>query len=334
MRILVTGGYGFIGSALVKYLLNNKYQVLNIDKLTYASNSEALEKFKDNDNYNFIKADIVDKQVIQNSIIDFQPNAIMHLAAESHVDRSINSPDQFIQTNILGTFNLLESALEYWNELPRNEKKDFRFLHISTDEVFGSLGSTGKFTELTRYDPSSPYSASKASSDHLCMAWHRTFDLPVLITNCSNNFGPFQNTEKLIPTVIKNLLDGNKVPIYGDGKNIRDWLFVYDHVEALVEVLKKGKPGETYNIGSNNEMTNLEIVRSICKILDKKNQKNKQMRYLDQIEFVKDRAGHDKRYALDVKKIKKDIGWQSRYSFESSLSETIDWYLKKYSNEK
>ena len=333
MKILVTGGNGFIGSALVKHLLKNKFQVLNIDKLTYASNSQALEEFKDDTNYSFIKADIIDKQVIQNSIIDFQPNAIMHLAAESHVDRSINSPDQFIQTNILGTFNLLESALEYWNELPRNEKKDFRFLHISTDEVFGSLGSTGKFTELTRYDPSSPYSASKASSDHLCMAWHRTFDLPVLITNCSNNFGPFQNTEKLIPTVIKNLLDGNKVPIYGDGKNIRDWLFVYDHVEALVEVLKKGKPGETYNIGSNNEMTNLEIVRSICKILDK-NQKNKQMSYLDQIEFVKDRAGHDKRYALDVKKIKKDIGWQSRYSFESSLSETIDWYLKKYSNEK
>ena len=202
MKILVTGGYGFIGSALVKYLLKNNFQVLNIDKLTYASNSEALEKFKDNDNYNFIKADIVDKQVILNSVMGFKPNAIMHLAAETHVDRSINSPDQFIQTNIIGTYNLLESALEYWRALPRNEK-EFRFLHISTDEVFGSLSNTGKFTELTRYDPSSPYSASKAASDHLCMAWNRTFDLPVLITNCSNNFGPHQNTEKLIPTIIK-----------------------------------------------------------------------------------------------------------------------------------
>ena len=334
MKILVTGGCGFIGSALVKHLLANNYEVLNIDKLTYASNADALKEYEDNDKYSFLKVDIADKNAISTSIINFEPDFIMHLAAESHVDRSIASPYEFIETNIIGTYNLLEASLAYWENLTKTNKKVFRFLHVSTDEVYGSLGKKGKFSEITRYDPSSPYSSTKASSDHLCMAWNRTFDLPVLITNCSNNFGPFQNSEKLIPTIIKNLFDGNKIPIYGDGKNIRDWLYVQDHVEALVEVLKKGHPGETYNIGSNNEITNLEIVRSICKIFDEKMKMDNSSSYLDKIEFVKDRAGHDQRYALDVTKIKRDIGWQSNYSFEDSLSKTVDWYIGRYSNEK
>ena len=331
MKILVTGGCGFIGSALVKHLLANNYEVLNIDKLTYASNVDALREHEDNIKYSFLKADIFDKKAMSNSIIDFSPDYIMHLAAESHVDKSIASPDEFIKTNIIGTYNLLEASLAYWENLPKTKKEQFRFLHISTDEVYGTLGEKGKFSEVTRYDTSSPYSSSKASSDHLCMAWNRTFGLPVLITNCSNNFGPFQNSEKLIPTVIKNLHDGKKVPIYGDGKNIRDWLYVQDHVEALLEVLKKGRPGESYNIGSNNEMTNLEIVSLICKIFNKRKKIDNSSSYLDMIDFIEDRAGHDKRYALNVKKIKNDIGWQSKYSFKDSLTKTIDWYVEKYS---
>jgi len=326
-HVLVTGGAGFIGSALLRYLSANDHAVtLNVDKLTYAGNLESLKSVETNANYSFLRADITDAGVIADTIRKFQPTAIMHLAAESHVDRSIDGPSAFMETNIIGTYTLLQCALEYWRELESQKRDAFRFHHISTDEVYGSLGSEGLFTESTSYDPRSPYSASKASSDHLVRAWHHTYGLPTLITNCSNNYGPYHFPEKLIPLVILNALDRKPLPIYGKGDNIRDWLYVDDHASALWAVVQRGKPGETYNIGGNMERTNLGVVENICSILNEK-KPSQDGGYEKLIEFVKDRPGHDMRYAIDSSKIKSELGWEPSESFESGLEKTIDWYL-------
>ena len=316
---MVTGGAGFIGSAVVRHLINNtNYRVVNIDKLTYAGNLASLSTISNHPHYNFIRADICDANVMDKVFAEFQPDIVMHLAAESHVDRSIDGPSEFIQTNIVGTYTLLEAARKYWVQLTEEKKQAFRFHHISTDEVYGDLhGTDDLFTETTPYAPSSPYSASKASSDHLVRAWLRTFGLPTIVTNCSNNYGPYHFPEKLIPLMILNALSGKSLPVYGDGKQIRDWLFVEDHARALVQVATIGKIGETYNIGGHNEKTNLEVVKIIIKELGKTE---------DLINYVTDRPGHDMRYAIDPTKIHNELGWEPTTKFEDGIKKTIDWY--------
>ena len=371
MKFLITGGAGFIGSAVVRFLIEETdHQVLNLDKLTYAGNLASLQRISNHPRYQFVQGDICDRGLVSELFNVFQPDIIMHLAAESHVDRSIDGPADFIQTNIVGTSVLLECAREYWNVLPSVDrhaalamttsrhceersdvaihspcKETFRFHHISTDEVYGSLGDTGLFTETTAYDPSSPYSASKASSDHLVRAWHRTYGLPVIITNCSNNYGPYQFPEKLIPLMILNALEGKPLPVYGNGQNIRDWLFVEDHARALYKVVIEGKIGETYNIGGHNEKTNLEVVHALCEILDElvpsslrgghsPTQQSSSAEgamsiqsYKDLITFVTDRPGHDQRYAIDARKIHNDLGWAPQETFETGIRKTVAWYL-------
>jgi len=328
LKVIVTGGAGFIGSALIRYLIRETdAEVMNLDKLTYAGNLASLREVETSPRYHFTRADICDGAAVRRIFREFRPDAIMHLAAESHVDRSIDGPLEFVRTNVLGTATLLDAALGYWRELPAERKQAFRFQHISTDEVYGSLGATGLFTERTPYDPRSPYSASKASSDHMVRAWHHTFGLPVLLSNCSNNYGPYHFPEKLIPLVILNALDGKKLPIYGKGENIRDWLFVEDHARALWLIDRKGKVGETYNIGGRNERTNLQVVQAICRILDELRPKTSGS-YADQITFVTDRPGHDLRYAIDADKLRNELGWEPREDFDSGLRLTVKWYLE------
>nr|WP_313016083.1 dTDP-glucose 4,6-dehydratase [Moraxella sp. CTOTU48841] len=328
-NILVTGGAGFIGSAVIRYLINEtNNNVLNIDKLTYAGNLESLETISNNPRYQFLHADICDKVAMTKAFDDFEPDIVMHLAAESHVDRSIDGPMDFIQTNIIGTYTLLEVARNYWQNLTEDKKSRFKFHHISTDEVYGDLESTEDlFTEETSYSPSSPYSATKASSDHLVRAWHRTYGLPIVITNCSNNYGPYHFPEKLIPLVILNALDGKPLPVYGDGKQIRDWLYVEDHARALYLVATTAKVGETYNIGGHNEKRNIEVVKKICQILDNLKPREDGEKYESLITFVKDRPGHDLRYAIDASKISKELNWQPQETFESGIQKTVEWYL-------
>lgn len=329
MKILVTGGAGFIGSAVIRHIIQNtNNQVLNIDKLTYAGNLESLTEIDQHPNYQFKQIDICDTEQIIAAIDAFQPNAIMHLAAESHVDRSIDGPAAFIQTNIVGTYTLLEAARKYWMGLDAEAQQNFRFHHISTDEVYGDLeGTVDLFTETTSYAPSSPYSASKASSDHLVRAWHRTYGLPVIVTNCSNNYGPYHFPEKLIPLVILNALDAKPLPVYGNGQQIRDWLFVEDHARALYKVVTEGVVGETYNIGGHNEKQNIEVVKTICKILDELKPQANGQAYESLITFVKDRPGHDLRYAIDATKIQNELGWTPTETFETGIRKTVEWYL-------
>jgi len=340
-RFLVTGGAGFIGSAVCRYLVKEKgVSVLNVDKLTYAGNTASLKEIAQSPLYRFAQADICDRERISALFSEFQPDAVMHLAAESHVDRSIDGPAAFIETNIVGTYNMLACALDYWRALPASPNNqqpttnncqlplatDFRFHHISTDEVYGSLGAEGLFEETTPYDPRSPYSASKASSDHLVMAWHHTYGLPTVVTNCSNNYGPYHFPEKLIPLVILNALDQKPLPVYGKGDNIRDWLYVEDHARALVLAVEKGVPGETYNVGGRNERTNLEVVETICRILDELKPRQRGA-YKDLITFVKDRPGHDQRYAIDATKLETELGWRALEDFDSGIRRTVQWYL-------
>ena len=327
MRILVTGGAGFIGSALVRYLVSEiKAEVLNLDKLTYAGNLVSLKLIDNAPNYKFVKADICNFDAIQSIINEFQPDYIFHLAAESHVDRSINGAREFIDTNIVGTFNMLEAAKTYWNNLDGEKRDNFRFLHVSTDEVYGSLGDEGLFEEITPYDPSSPYSASKAASDHLAKAWQRTYGLPVVVSNCSNNYGPYHFPEKLIPLNILNAMECKPITVYGKGENIRDWLYVEDHARALYTIISKGRLGETYNVGGKNERTNIEVINRICEIMDKLRPQNAPHSKL--ITFVTDRPGHDLRYAIDATKLETELGWQARESFESGIEKTVRWYLE------
>ncbi|MCF2848670.1 dTDP-glucose 4,6-dehydratase [Pseudoalteromonas sp. ACER1] len=333
MKILVTGGAGFIGSAVIRHIIENTCDsVINIDKLTYAGNLQSLESIKSSNRYVFEKVDICDRENINRVFKQYKPDAVMHLAAESHVDRSITGSAEFIQTNIVGTYTLLEAAREYWNSLNGNDKKSFRFHHISTDEVYGDLphpdeqeGELPLFTEETSYAPSSPYSASKASSDHLVRAWLRTYGFPTIVTNCSNNYGPYHFPEKLIPLVILNALEGKKLPIYGKGDQIRDWLYVEDHARALYKVVTEGIVGETYNIGGHNEKKNLEVVKTICEILD--TLVPKKSKYAEQIIYVTDRPGHDRRYAIDSSKMSKELNWEPVETFETGLRKTIEWYL-------
>jgi dTDP-glucose 4,6-dehydratase len=326
-KVLVTGGAGFIGSAVCRYLVKDKQvEVLNLDKLTYAGVPESLNEIDDSPLYHFAKMDICNKEGVGALFEDFQPDAVMHLAAESHVDRSIDGPATFIETNIVGTYTMLECAREYWSELPDDRKAAFRFHHISTDEVYGSLGEEGLFEETTSYDPRSPYSASKASSDHLVMAWYHTYGLPVVITNCSNNYGPYHFPEKLIPLVILNAMDEKALPIYGKGDNIRDWLYVEDHAKALVTVVEEGVLGETYNVGGRNERTNLEVVETICDILDDIKPRTAGS-YRDLITFVADRPGHDMRYAIDASKLETELGWKAEENFDTGIRKTVQWYI-------
>ena len=330
MRVFVTGGAGFIGSALVRHLIaNSPHEVLNLDKLTYAGVLESLDEVAHDARYRFVRGDICDGPLVRSLLAEFQPDVIAHLAAESHVDRSIDGPADFIDTNIVGTFSMLEQALDYWRGLDPERQKSFRFHHISTDEVFGSLGIEGHFTEETPYDPRSPYSASKAASDHLVRAWGHTFGLPVLVTNCSNNYGPYHFPEKLIPLVIIRALGGQELPVYGDGSNVRDWLFVEDHARALATVFEKGEPGETYNVGGNSERKNIEVVRAICAALDRRQPRADGASYAEQIQFVSDRPGHDQRYAIDASKIRDELGWEPQVTFEEGIDRTVDWYLER-----
>lgn len=325
-KIVVTGGAGFIGSALVRLIIKETdHKVLNVDKLTYAGHLESLESIAQSDRYKFELVDICDADEINRIFNEFQPDAIMHLAAESHVDRSIDGSAEFIKTNINGTHTLLEEAKQYWQRLEGERKKNFRFLHVSTDEVYGELGETGFFTEETPYDPRSPYSSSKASSDHLVRAWYHTYGLPTMITNCSNNYGPYQFPEKLIPVVILKALQGKEIPVYGTGENVRDWLYVDDHARALLKVVEEGEPGETYNIGGHNEKQNIEVVHTICDTLNELVAKYEN--YRNQISFVTDRPGHDFRYAIDASKIEKELGWTPKETFENGIKKTIQWYL-------
>ncbi|NVK33299.1 MAG: dTDP-glucose 4,6-dehydratase [Rhodobacteraceae bacterium] len=327
MRILVTGGAGFIGSALARYLVREiGAEVLVLDKLTYAGNLASLRPIENASNYSFIKANICDRSTLHHVFAEFRPERVMHLAAESHVDRSISGARDFIDTNILGTFTLLDSALSYWNKLASDQKGIFRFLHVSTDEVYGALGDQGLFREGTPYDPSSPYSASKAASDHLAMAWHRTYGLPVVISNCSNNYGPFHFPEKLIPLTILNALEGKPLPVYGRGENIRDWLHVDDHVRALHLIASQGRLGEKYNVGGRNERRNIEVVLQICSLMDSLRPKNVPHETL--VHYVSDRPGHDARYAIDATRLETELGWKATYHFDSGIKQTVAWYLE------
>ncbi|MGO4891642.1 dTDP-glucose 4,6-dehydratase [Flavobacterium sp. W21_SRS_FM6] len=328
MKILVTGGAGFIGSAVIRHVINNTNDlVINLDKLTYAGNLESLLDISDSKRYSFEQVDICDRIELDRVFSKYKPDAVMHLAAESHVDRSIDGPKAFIETNIVGTYQLLEATRKYWLELGEEQKSAFRFHHISTDEVYGDLeGTTDLFTETTSYEPSSPYSASKASSDHLVRSWFRTYGLPTIITNCSNNYGPYHFPEKLIPLVILNALEGKPLPIYGKGNQIRDWLYVEDHARALYKVVTEGNVGETYNIGGHNEKQNIEVVKTICHLLNEL--APQEADYQDQIVFVKDRPGHDLRYAIDASKIERELGWKPEETFETGLRKTVEWYIK------
>lgn len=326
MRVIVTGGAGFIGSALVRHLVLEKgYNVLNIDALTYAGYLPSLSAVDGRPNYRFLHANICDRSKMEEAFASFRPERVMHLAAESHVDRSITGAADFVQTNVIGTFTLLEAARNYWNELAEAERDAFRFLHVSTDEVYGSLGEEGLFTEETPYDPSSPYSASKASSDHLAKAWQRTYGLPVVVSNCSNNYGPFHFPEKLIPLTILNALAGERLPVYGKGENVRDWLYVEDHARALDLIAERGRPGETYNVGGRNERRNIDVVRRICSVLDEFEPANRPREEL--IEFVTDRPGHDARYAIDATRLETELGWRARETFDTGIEKTVRWYL-------
>lgn len=345
MKILVTGGAGFIGSAVIRHIINNTSdEVINVDKLTYAGNLESLDSIVNSSRYHFEKIDICSQTAIEELFNKYQPDVVMHLAAESHVDRSIDGPAEFIQTNVIGTFTLLETARKYWNGLPPSKKEAFRFHHISTDEVYGDLnGPEDLFTEDTSYAPSSPYSASKASSDHLVRAWQRTFGLPTIITNCSNNYGPYHFPEKLIPLVILNALEGKALPVYGNGQQVRDWLYVEDHARALYLVATQGEIGETYNIGGHNEKANIDVVKNICQLLEELlpsysnadfiarngelESETRPTKYEDLITYVKDRPGHDVRYAIDASKIERELGWKPQETFESGIRKTVEWYL-------
>ena len=328
MKILVTGGAGFIGSAVVRMAISRGHEIVNVDKLTYAANLESLRDVSNSPKYAFEKADICDLDAMNAIFAKHQPDAVMHLAAESHVDRSIDGPGAFIETNVMGTFAMLQSARAYWDGLPSARKDSFRFHHVSTDEVYGDLELDDlAFEETTSYDPSSPYSASKAASDHLVRAWARTYKLPVVLTNCSNNYGPFQFPEKLIPVVILKALHGNDIPVYGKGDNVRDWLYVDDHADALLTVLQKGKIGETYNIGGNNERTNLELVETICQLMGQ-HLTSEDRDFKELITFVTDRPGHDRRYAINASKIEADLGWSPSISFDEGFDKTIAWYLE------
>lgn len=333
MKILITGGAGFIGSAVVRHVINNTNdEVINVDKLTYAGNLESLKEVSNSSRYTFRQIDICDGKAITDALNEFQPDAIMHLAAESHVDRSITGPAEFVQTNVVGTYALLEAARHYWSALPEARKSSFRFHHISTDEVYGDLphpdemeGELPLFTEETPYAPSSPYSSTKAASDHLVRAWGRTYKLPVIVTNCSNNYGPYHFPEKLIPLIISNALEGKPLPIYGEGDQIRDWLYVEDHARALYTVVKNAETGTTYNIGGHNEKKNIDVVMKVCELLDQL--RPKATPYSDQITYVQDRPGHDRRYAIDAAKIEKELGWKPEETFETGLKKTVEWYL-------
>jgi dTDP-glucose 4,6-dehydratase len=328
MKLLVTGGAGFIGSAVVRHVIRtSNWTVANVDKLTYAGNLESLAEAGASARHRHFKTDICDRPGIDAILAEVRPDAILHLAAESHVDRSITGAAPFIETNVGGTYTLLEAALAYWRTLDTGAKSRFRFQHISTDEVFGSLGPTGRFTEATPYAPNSPYSASKAASDHLVRAWHHTYGLPTLATNCSNNYRPYHFPEKLIPLVIIRALRGERLPVYGQGLNVRDWLHVEDHAEALVSVLCKGKPGETYNVGGDSERRNIDVVRAICGLLDEMLPARSSRPHERLIEFVTDRPGHDARYAIDAAKIRRELGWQPRHSFDAGLRDTVRWFL-------
>jgi dTDP-glucose 4,6-dehydratase len=328
-KILVTGGAGFIGSNLVRSLVvSHGHEVLNVDALTYAGNLHSLDDLKSDARHRFVRADICDAGAMQRLFSEFSPDWVMHLAAESHVDRSIDGPGAFIQTNVVGTFTLLQAARAHYEKLAGAARDGFRFLHVSTDEVYGSLGATGLFTETTPYDPHSPYSASKAASDHLARAWADTYKLPVLVTNCSNNYGPFQFPEKLIPVVILKALRGDPIPVYGKGENVRDWLYVGDHAEALHTVVARGRPGDTYNIGGNNERRNIDLVRLLCSLLDELRPRADGRSYAEQITFVADRPGHDLRYAIDATKIRDELGWTPRQDHVSGFRRTVAWYLE------
>jgi dTDP-glucose 4,6-dehydratase len=327
MKIIVTGGAGFIGSAVIRHLVRNTlWHVVNLDKLTYAGNLDSLASVADSPRYALAKMDILDYEAVSTLLKREQPDAIMHLAAESHVDRSIDGPDAFVDTNIVGTYRLLEAARQYWQMLDDERRRHFRFHHVSTDEVYGSLGATGLFREDSRYEPNSPYAASKAASDHLARAWHHTYGLPLLVTNCSNNYGPYQFPEKLIPLTIIRATQGKTLPVYGKGENVRDWLHVEDHARALVAVLERGRVGEVYNIGGNAERRNIDVVQAICALLDELRPQEKP--HASQITFVTDRLGHDLRYAIDAGKIRQKLGWEPQESFASGLRDTVNWYLQ------
>jgi dTDP-glucose 4,6-dehydratase len=331
MKFLVTGGAGFIGSAVIRHLIRDTgHSVVNVDKLTYAGSLESLGEVAGNDRYAFERVDICDRAQIDRIFQAYRPDAVLHLAAESHVDRSIDSPAAFIQTNVVGTYTMLEGARAFWKSLASNRQATFRFLHVSTDEVYGDLKEADElFTETTPYAPSSPYSASKAGSDHLVRAWLRTYGLPTIITNCSNNYGPYHFPEKLIPLMILNALEGRPLPVYGTGSQIRDWLFVEDHARALVEVITRGRVGETYNIGGHNEIRNIDVVQALCGLLEELAPRKPERiaRYRDLIAFVKDRPGHDRRYAIDASKIQCELGWRPRETFQTGLHKTVEWYL-------
>ncbi|MDQ7019624.1 MAG: dTDP-glucose 4,6-dehydratase [Robiginitomaculum sp.] len=331
MKYLVTGGAGFIGSAAVRHLVKAGHHVLNIDKLTYAGDPRTIADVADAPGYTFLRADIADAGAMGRAFMDFAPDVVLHLAAESHVDRSIDGPGAFIDTNIRGTFVLLDAALKYWKSLPPEAQERFRFLTVSTDEVYGSLGPSGSFSETTPYQPNSPYAASKASADHLTRAWCETFDLPTIITNCSNNYGPFQNGEKFLPTIIRNALIDRPIPIYGRGENVRDWLYVDDHVSALITIANNGKVGEKYNVGGNAEVSNLDLANTICTILDEMRPRADGKPYAEQLRFTKDRPGHDFRYAIDATKIKADLGWEPSLTFTQGMRKMVKWYLDNQS---
>jgi dTDP-glucose 4,6-dehydratase len=327
MRVIVTGGAGFIGSAVCRHLIKDTgAEVTNLDKLTYAGNLDSLRAISGDRRYRFAKADICDAAAVERLFNEVRPDAVLHLAAESHVDRSITGSRSFVDTNIIGTYTILEAARRYWYDLSSAGKENFRFLHISTDEVYGSLGADGLFSETTPYDPSSPYAASKAASDHLAVAWYRTYGLPVIVSNCSNNYGPYQFPEKLIPLMILNAFEGKSLPVYGDGSNVRDWLYVEDHAKALILILRKGRPGETYNVGGRNERTNLEVVRGICTALDRLSPDGSP--HERHITYVTDRPGHDHRYAIDATKLERELGWKAEETFTTGLAKTVQWYLQ------